>query len=252
MALVFVATFLAACDKAPPVLPEHVTWTATQIGGEKVLPDPPVVRFWDGDMFVYTGCNWAGGVVYSVEGDQVTLKGEGAVTQRGCQNEEQEQAFLSLLLGTATFDQQGNTLTLTSPRGELVFTQNLSSPETASPEYADSWAQSQLLEARDTVGGHTVENDSYEGFGPVQAADRDPLLVWNDDPVASVNEVSIRVLSPSTVLLATVSQTGNAFCLAYDSKTGPADTTYGTKDAQTAKDCSEPEWPRPHKAAVHG
>jgi len=247
---------LAACHHGSidPKALQHVTWTAVQVNGKQVLAPPPLLRLWDGHVSGYTGCNAFGGV-YSVEGDKITFTG-GVLDQRRCIPPimAQEHALMPVVNGTPTFAIEGGTLALRSSEGEVVFSRNPPSPSpTPVPtEYADSSAQNLLLRARNTAGGYTVGNDSYEGFGPTQAADYDPTLVWSADPVASVGEVSLRVVSPRAVLLVTASSSGKVFCLAYDSKTGPAGTTFGTTDAQTVEQCSKPEWPKPRRSDTQG
>jgi heat shock protein HslJ len=76
----------------------------------------------DGTMAGNSGCNGFGGS-YTVEGDQVTFS-EVVSTLIACEEPlmSQEQEVLQLLTGTATYQIEGNTLTLMNNDAVLVLT----------------------------------------------------------------------------------------------------------------------------------
>jgi len=228
-----------------------VTGIASTVFGEQAVAPAPVARFFDGNGSDDTGCNELS-TSCSIAGDKVTFGEGGSVTNDACEpaNAKQEATFMSVARGTATFEIEGDTLTLGSSKGEVVFTRHPPSPTpsvSVPPADADAMAQNRLFTALNTAKGYRAHKDStYEGLDLAVAADLEPTLTWNADPTASVGAVSIRDVSPTTVLLVAVSTSGKAFCIA-DARSG---TIYGTTDAQTVEQCSKPAWPRPQDGSA--
>jgi heat shock protein HslJ len=84
---------------------------------------PPTLIFGDNGMVSgYTICNSYNGP-YSESGDRVTF-GPLVTTKRACTNPEfvaQEQLMLRILDGTTTVTRSGDSLTINSPAGSLIF-----------------------------------------------------------------------------------------------------------------------------------
>ena len=80
-----------------------------------------------------------------------------------------------------------------------------------------------------------AENGSFAGFGPEQAANYDPSTSYNTSTTAVEGQVSIRVASPTAVVLVTRDGSGGVACKAYDGVTGA--TTSGSTDAASIEEC---------------
>ena len=114
----------------------------------------------------------------------------------------------------------------------------------ASPE--DKIAQSDLRNALAVGKTFFTNDDSYAGFNPMVGTkilarfspDLADQLTFDESATASVRTVSIRAVTPTTLLLASKSASGTVYCLA-DNATG---TTYGTTDAQILGECADPSW----------
>jgi hypothetical protein len=105
---------------------------------------------------------------------------------------------------------------------------------TGSPSAGAAVAQSNLRNALAVAKTFFTDGDTYLGFNPNEAASIEPSLHFNDRRTAVPGEVSIRDVTASTLLLVTVDDRGNAFCLA-DTLAGQA---YGLIDATAADACS--------------
>jgi hypothetical protein len=96
-------------------------------------------------------------------------------------------------------------------------------------------SQVDLTQAMQVAMAWYAENGSFSGFTPEAAKAQEPSLTYNASPSAVAGQVSIRVVSPTAVVLATVDPSGAASCSAYDASTGAA--TNGSTDAGTVEDC---------------
>ena len=111
----------------------------------------------------------------------------------------------------------------------------------------DKVAQSDLRNALAVGKTFFTNDDSYAGFTPEVAAkiltrfspQFASQLTFDGSATASVRAVSIRAVTPTTLLLASESASGTVYCLADDADTG---TTYGTADAQTLGGCAGRSW----------
>ncbi len=96
-------------------------------------------------------------------------------------------------------------------------------------------AQMNLRNALTAAKTHYTDRASYVGFTPAVAESIEPSLTYNTSSTAISDEVSIRDVSASTVLLVTAAHDGSLWCIADDQASGT--TTYGTVDAQTTAEC---------------
>ncbi len=83
---------------------------------------------------------------------------------------------------------------------------------------------------------HYTDRASYAGFTPAVASSIEPSLTYNTSTTAVSGAVSIRDLSPTTVLLVTAAPDGSVWCIANDQTSGT--TSYGTVDAQSVSECA--------------
>jgi hypothetical protein len=74
-----------------------------------------------------------------------------------------------------------------------------------------------------------TDDDVYSGFRPSVGRSIEPSIDWLDDHPATVGAVSINLVRSGQVVLSTLSESGQAFCLADDLSTHI--TTFGTNDA---------------------
>lgn len=81
-----------------------------------------------------------------------------------------------------------------------------------------------------------AESGTMSGFTPEEAKAYDPSTTFNTSPTAAEGQVSIRVVSPTAVVLVTKDGSGAIACKAFDGATGAI--TSGTTDAATVEDCS--------------
>lgn len=78
----------------------------------------------------------------------------------------------------------------------------------------DRAAQSSLRLGMTTARGYLDEHGSYTGFGTAEAREAEPSLSWNEGPGVVEREVTIREASGGTLILSTLSLSGQAFCIA--------------------------------------
>ncbi|MEX2274603.1 MAG: hypothetical protein WEA10_03420 [Actinomycetota bacterium] len=78
-----------------------------------------------------------------------------------------------------------------------------------------------------------AENGSFTGYSPAVATQNDPSVRYSSGP-AQVGVVSIRGVTPTTVVLVSKAESGQTLCSA---ATGPT-IVQGTQDAQTAAECT--------------
>lgn len=96
--------------------------------------------------------------------------------------------------------------------------------------------QVRLQQAMRAAQAHMAESGDLSGFTAATAHAYDPSVVYNTSGSAVVDEVSIRVVSPTAVVLVTKDQTGAVACMTYDATTQA--TTTGATDASTVEDCA--------------
>jgi heat shock protein HslJ len=101
---------------------EGVEWTLVSLGGEKAAADREVsAEFAGGRVSGLASVNryFAS---YSVSGSQISVSEIGATKMAGPEPlMEQEQSFLSALATASSFSRSGDTLTITTAAGDLVF-----------------------------------------------------------------------------------------------------------------------------------
>jgi hypothetical protein len=97
----------------------------------------------------------------------------------------------------------------------------------------DVQAQAALNSAITVARLHHAETGSYTGFDAQVAAGYDPSVAYTSGP-ASPGVVSIRGVTPTTVVLATATTSGTYLCIA---ASGDA-VSYGRVDALAASQCS--------------
>ena len=126
--LVVIGLLAAACSAQDPAASLLGAWQLSAFGAADA-PTPAVevseaqITFnEDGTVTGNSGCNEFGGS-YTVEGDQITFS-EIVSTLVACEDPRmiQEQAVYQVLTETATFEIDGNTLTLTNNDMVLVLT----------------------------------------------------------------------------------------------------------------------------------
>ena len=129
--LLFVLSLaISACTAAEPSAALAGSWTLTSYGpaGAPVaaVEDSGAQLTFneDGSVAGNSGCNGFGGD-YTVEGDQITF-GQIASTLMACDDPRmtQEQAVHQVLTDTASFEIEGNTLTLTNNDRVLILTRS--------------------------------------------------------------------------------------------------------------------------------
>jgi hypothetical protein len=96
----------------------------------------------------------------------------------------------------------------------------------------DARAQATLNNAARVAQIYFAENGSYEGFGPAVASGYDPTVRYSSGPAAP-GVVSIRGLSPSTVVFVTTSESGAYLCAAAQAEV----VSFGRADAQAPSQC---------------
>jgi type IV pilus assembly protein PilA len=106
----------------------------------------------------------------------------------------------------------------------------------------DRAAQSNLRNGLTAAKAYYTDGETYAGFNAAEGADIEPSLTWNEDAAATEGEVSVRLAASAAdgddVLLATVSASGTAFCIAdNDGITG-----YDDVDAAAVANCAQTSW----------
>ena len=108
----------------------------------------------------------------------------------------------------------------------------------ASAEAQDRAAQSDLRNALAAAKTYYTDDDSYRGFDPTAAASIEPSISYAGDRTATDGVISINLVTKTEVVMSTVSDSGQAFCIA-DVASGSntvTGTTFGRIDAAGAKD----------------
>ncbi|MBN2470523.1 MAG: META domain-containing protein, partial [Anaerolineae bacterium] len=96
-------------------------WALVALDGTAVAADPSVTLAFgmSGEAHGSTGCN-SFRTTYRVEGDTIAFDERIITTRRACLSAEanaQEQAVLAALAGAATYEREGDRLTITSGEG---------------------------------------------------------------------------------------------------------------------------------------
>lgn len=107
----------------------------------------------------------------------------------------------------------------------------------ASAEAQDRAAQSDLRNALAAAKTYYTVDDSYKGFDPSDATAIEASLSYSGDRPASAGVISINLVTKTEVVMSTVSNSGQAFCIAEvasgsNTVTG---TTFGRVDAAGVK-----------------
>lgn len=97
----------------------------------------------------------------------------------------------------------------------------------------DAKAQADLNESMRIALVYFAENGTYEGFGPAAAAEFSPNVGYSvSSPAPGV--VSIRGVTPTEVVLVTVTERGGFLCAAAEGDL----TSFGRSDAQVPGQCA--------------
>ncbi len=100
----------------------------------------------------------------------------------------------------------------------------------------DKAAESNLRNAIAAAKTYFTDQDVYTGFNAAAGLTIEPSLTWNNNaPPSLINQVSVRDVTATHLVLATQSASTTFFCIADDSSTG---TSYGKVDAATAAACT--------------
>lgn len=109
----------------------------------------------------------------------------------------------------------------------------------ASAEAQDQAAQSDLRNALAAARTYFTLNDShrgsYRGFDSSDAVTIEPSLSYVGDRPAIAGVISINLVTKAEVVMSTVSDSGQAFCIADASSGFRAEPTFGRVDAAGAK-----------------
>lgn len=98
----------------------------------------------------------------------------------------------------------------------------------------DTMAQASLMTAIRAAQVYLAENGTFQGFNPMVAASFDPSTAYNTSPVAVAGQISIRGVTPTTVVFATKSASGATLCVGANFDL----VTYGRTDASSAAACT--------------
>ncbi|MGQ0668803.1 MAG: hypothetical protein ACT4PO_03865 [Actinomycetota bacterium] len=98
----------------------------------------------------------------------------------------------------------------------------------------DAAAQAGLMTAIRAGQVYFAENGTFQGFDPAVAVSFDPSTVYNTSPVAVVGQISIRGVSPTTIVFATKSASGGTLCVGANFDL----VTYGRTDVSSAAACT--------------
>lgn len=109
----------------------------------------------------------------------------------------------------------------------------------ASAEAQDRAAQSDLRNALAAAKTYFADDDSYKGFDPTVAGRIEPDLSYAGDVAATRQVISINLVTKIAIVMSTVSDSGQAFCIADVGGryfgAGSRGTTFGRVDAAGAK-----------------
>ena len=107
----------------------------------------------------------------------------------------------------------------------------------------DKAAESNLRNAIAAAKTFFTDNDAYKTVAPAPVTQFDaatakliePSLTWADGGVATINVVSIKLDTATTIVMSTLSGSGTPFCIADNDTTG---SFYGKVDAATLAACT--------------
>ena len=103
----------------------------------------------------------------------------------------------------------------------------------------DRAAQSDLRNALTAAKAFFTDGDTYTGFDAAEGQAIEPSLTWVDGGAASQNTVHVKLVSATEVVLATLSASTQAFCIADSSTLG---TNRGDEDVATFAACGPDDW----------
>jgi len=106
---------------------------------------------------------------------------------------------------------------------------------------ATAQTQARMHMAEQTAVVYFAQNETYETFTPDVAAQMEPNITWNASPTSVEGEVSIREMTPVTVLLTTKAADGTVWCVADDRAQDV--TVHALTEAQTLDQCTGEGWP---------
>ena len=98
---------------------------------------------------------------------------------------------------------------------------------------SDIQAQAILSNAIRSAQVSFAENGTYQGFDAAVAGQYDPSTTYTSGP-AAVGVVSVRGVTPTTVVMVTATQDGTFLCVAAEAEV----VTFGRGDAQAPSRCS--------------
>lgn len=78
---------------------------------------------------------------------------------------------------------------------------------------------------------YLADTETYAGFTPPAAERIEPRVTWMDDRSAAVRVVSINMAEGSTIVMSTLSESGQPFCIADEEYV----VGYGRRDASGAR-----------------
>ena len=114
----------AAAPSSSPVSLAGTHWQVISIAGRAPLPrNAPTLAFEAGRVSGTAGCNGYGSTAVSVAGNTISLK-DLAMTAMGCVDQavmEQETSYFQTLAAASRIAVADGRLSLSGPRGELVF-----------------------------------------------------------------------------------------------------------------------------------
>jgi heat shock protein HslJ len=106
--------------------PTKATWTLKEINGKAPLADASLMI--DGTMrgSGVSGCNTWSATIYPIKGQKLAM-GPVVMTKKTCDTPLMtfEKEYLTILHSGPTWDQQGDTLTVKGPTGNLTFARSL-------------------------------------------------------------------------------------------------------------------------------
>jgi hypothetical protein len=144
------------------------------------------VTFRDGALSGYDGCNRFGNYTYSIQGHEIVTSGEGFMTTMGCGSEVMSQAsdFVAVVMGTPTFEIEGDTLILRSSHEEVVFTSNPPSPSPTTEPPSNGFVRTTVTDPDPMLFMQPQTLAPARSLVYVLATE-DPLCTWAEPPCAT-------------------------------------------------------------------
>jgi type IV pilus assembly protein PilA len=103
----------------------------------------------------------------------------------------------------------------------------------------DRAAQSNLRNGLTASKAFYTDDETFVGFF-AEAGNIEPSLTWNNAAAAVEGEVTVRTATDDQVVLTTVSESGQAFCIADDVTAGGA--RRGDEDTNAYANCGPTDW----------